>query len=248
MYHHLKWGNVLRTIIWFVYFWAVLLKLIPSLNSVKRLYKAGNIQERDQLVDKKVKEWSTSLVKLSGSKITVSGEENIPKDTAVLFVCNHQGNFDIPILLGYIQKPKAFISKIEVKKMPFIGTWMEHLNCLFMDRKNVRQSVKAINEGAKLLKNGTSLVIFPEGTRSKGDNMAEFKAGSFKLATKSGVPIIPVAINGSYKIMEQQGIWIKPADVHITVYPPVYPEQLDAKELAQITERMIKDGVKKAVS
>lgn len=238
----------MRTIIWFIYFWAVLLKLIPSLNRVKKLHKAGNIQERDQLVDKKVKEWSTSLVKLSGSKITVSGEENIPKDTAVLFVSNHQGNFDIPILLGYIQKPKAFISKVEVKKMPFIGTWMEHLNCLFMDRKNVRQSVKAINEGAKLLKNGTSLVIFPEGTRSKGDDMSEFKAGSFKLATKSGVPIIPVAINGSYKIMEQQGSWIKPAEVHITVYPPVYPEQLEAKELAQITERIIKEGVKKAVS
>jgi 1-acyl-sn-glycerol-3-phosphate acyltransferase len=99
----------LRTIIWFIYFWAVLLKLIPSLIRVKHLQKAGNIQERDTLVDKKVKEWSTSLVKLSGSKITVSGEENIPADTAVLFVSNHQGNFDIPILLGYIKKPKAFI-------------------------------------------------------------------------------------------------------------------------------------------
>jgi 1-acyl-sn-glycerol-3-phosphate acyltransferase len=212
------------------------------------LQKEGRIQERDVLVDKKVKEWSRSLVRLSGSKITVSGEENIPKDTAVLFVSNHQGNFDIPILLGYIQKPKAFISKIEVKKMPFIGTWMEQLNCLFMDRKNVRQSVKAINEGARLLQNGTSLVIFPEGTRSKGDGMAEFKTGSFKLATKSGVPITPVTINGSYKIMELQGFWIKPAEVHIVVHPPIYPQQEEAKELALKSERIIKEGVKRAVS
>jgi 1-acyl-sn-glycerol-3-phosphate acyltransferase len=112
----------LRTIIWFIYFWAVLIKLIPALYRVKQLQRSGRIQERDKLVDVKVKEWSQSLVKLSGSKITVSGEENIPKDTAVLFVSNHQGNFDIPLLLGYLQKPKAFISKIEVKKMPFIGT------------------------------------------------------------------------------------------------------------------------------
>jgi 1-acyl-sn-glycerol-3-phosphate acyltransferase len=238
----------LRTIIWFIYFWAVLIKLIPALYRVKQLQRSGRIQERDKLVDVKVKEWSQSLVKLSGSKITVSGEENIPKDTAVLFVSNHQGNFDIPLLLGYLQKPKAFISKIEVKKMPFIGTWMVQLNCLFMDRKNVRQSVKAISEGAQLLQNGTSLVIFPEGTRSKGDEMAEFKAGSFKLATKSGVPIIPVTINGSYKIMEQQGFWIKPANVHIEVHPPIYPQKQEAKDLAKLSQYIIKEGVKKAVS
>jgi 1-acyl-sn-glycerol-3-phosphate acyltransferase len=238
----------LRTVIWFVYFWTVLIKLIPALNRVKNLQKSGRIQERDELADKKAKEWARSLVKLTGSNVTVSGEENIPKDTAVLFVSNHQGNFDIPLLLGYIQKPKAFISKIEVKKMPFIGTWMVQLNCLFMDRKNVRQSVKAINEGAQLLQNGTSLVIFPEGTRSKGDDMSEFKAGSFKLATKSGVPIIPVTINGSYKIMEQQGFWIKPASIHIKVHPPIYPQQNEAKDLARLSEQIIKEGVKKAVS
>jgi 1-acyl-sn-glycerol-3-phosphate acyltransferase len=238
----------LRTIIWFIYFWAVFIKWIPALYRVKHLQRSGRIQERDELVDVKVKEWSRSLVKLSGSKITVSGEENIPKDTAVLFVSNHQGNFDIPLLLGYLQKPKAFISKIEVKKMPFIGTWMEQLNCLFMDRKNVRQSVKAISEGAQLLRNGTSLVIFPEGTRSKGDEMAEFKAGSFKLATKSGVPIIPVTINGSYKMMEQQGFWIKPANVHIEVHPPIYPQKQEAKDLAKLSQLIIKEGVKKAVS
>jgi 1-acyl-sn-glycerol-3-phosphate acyltransferase len=238
----------LRTIIWFVYFGAVLLKLMPALKRVRELYRKGNLKERDALVDQKVKEWSRSLVRLSGTKVTVNGEENIPTDTAVLFVSNHQGNFDVPLLLGFIQKPKAFISKMEVKRMPFIGTWMEQLNCLFMDRKNVRQSVKAINEGAELLQQGTSLVIFPEGTRSKSDTIAEFKAGSFKLATKSGVPIIPITISGSYKIMEQQRFWIKPADVHIEVHPPIFPVQQEAKELAKTTELIIKEGIRKAVS
>lgn len=238
----------MRTIIWFVYFWAVLLKLMPALKRVKELYRKGKLKERDALVDQKVKEWSRSLVRLSGTKVTVNGEENIPTDTAVLFVSNHQGNFDVPLLLGFIQKPKAFISKMEVKRMPFIGTWMEQLNCLFMDRKNVRQSIKAINEGAELLQKGTSLVIFPEGTRSKSDSIAEFKAGSFKLATKSGVPIIPITISGSYKIMEQQRFWIKPAKVHIEVHPPIFPMQQEAKELAKTTELIIKEGIRKAVS
>jgi 1-acyl-sn-glycerol-3-phosphate acyltransferase len=98
-----------RTIIWFIYFWGILLKLIPSLNRVKKYYQAGKIEERDRLVDQKVKEWSTSLVKLSGTRVTVSGEENIPKDTAVLFVSNHQGNFDIPILLGYPETESLYL-------------------------------------------------------------------------------------------------------------------------------------------
>ncbi|MFC0186899.1 lysophospholipid acyltransferase family protein [Fictibacillus aquaticus] len=233
----------MRTIVWFIYFWLVLPLTVPGLIKVKKLDREGRLAEKEKVVDKTVKWWARSLVKLAGVKVTVRGEENIPSDTAVLFVSNHQGNFDVPLMLGYITKPKAFISKIEVKKMPLIGTWMEQMNCLFMDRSNVRQSLKAIQEGARFLENGTSLVIFPEGTRSKGGDMAEFKAGSFKLATKSGVPIVPVTINGSYKIMEQQKFWIKPAEVELVVHPPILPEGADAKELAAQTQEIIQSGL-----
>ncbi|MFC7371630.1 lysophospholipid acyltransferase family protein [Fictibacillus iocasae] len=233
----------MRTIIWFIYFWLVLPFTVPSLLKVKKLDSKGHREEKEKVVDHTVKWWARSLVKLAGVKVKVTGEEHIPADTAVLFVSNHQGNFDVPLMLGFIQKPKAFISKIEVKKMPLIGTWMEQMNCLFMDRSNVRQSLKAIQEGARYLENGTSLVIFPEGTRSKGGPMAEFKGGSFKLATKSGVPIVPVTINGSYKIMEQQKFWIKPAEVELIVHPAILPEGMDAKELAAKTQEVVQSGL-----
>ncbi|MCD8503076.1 MAG: 1-acyl-sn-glycerol-3-phosphate acyltransferase [Bacillaceae bacterium] len=161
--------------------------------------------------------------------------ENLPpQGEACLFVSNHQGNFDIPILIGFLNRPLGFISKIEVKKMPIVNKWMEHMNCVFMDRKDRRQAVQSINKGADNLKNGSSLVIFPEGTRSKGMKMNSFKAGSFKLAQKSGATIVPVAINGSYKIMEQNGFKIKPATVKVTILPSISKETYQEKDMKQI--------------
>lgn len=225
----------MRTIIWFLYFGFVLLLTIPSWLAVKFHKKAGNEKRKAKIVDHTVKWWARSLVRLSGSNVEVIGEEHVPQDGSYLFVSNHQGNFDVPLLLGYIKKPKSFISKAEVKKMPIIGSWMDEMNCVFMDRSNVRQSLKAIQQGAKYLKEGTSIVIFPEGTRSKGDEIGEFKAGSFKLATKSGVPVIPVTIKGSYRIMESQKFWIRPANVQIIISPPIVSEGKDAKVLAEET-------------
>ena len=212
---------MIRTVVWFIYFAISSVFTLPSLIKVKKYEKENRLVERDELVDITAKKWARSLVKLTGSEIKVIGEDNIPKEGPVLFVGNHQGNFDIPILLGYIEKPKAFIAKIELLKLPVISTWMKLMKCVFMDRKDVRQSVRAINEGVEVLKDGYSLVIFPEGTRSKDGSLGEFKAGSLKLATKSGVPVIPVTIKGTNKIMEKNSLIIKPSKVEIIISPAI---------------------------
>lgn len=230
----------MRTIVWFIYFWIYQLYLIPLLIYVKVLDSKNKIKERDAFVFKVVRNWARPLVRLTGSTIRVIGEENIPESGAVLFVSNHQGNFDIPITLGYINTPKAFIAKIEMKKMPLVSTWMKYMNCVFMDRNDMRQSIDAINEGADYLKSGYSLVIFPEGTRSKGDTMGDFKPGSFKLASKAGVPIIPVTIKGSYKIMEQNGFLIKPALVEVIISPPVQTSGISKEEVKNL-HNVVKD-------
>jgi 1-acyl-sn-glycerol-3-phosphate acyltransferase len=111
------------------------------------------------------------------------------------------------------------------------------MKCVFMDRNDIRQSVQAINEGVDLLKQGYSMVIFPEGTRSKGETMGEFKQGSFKLATKAGVPIVPVAIKGSYKMMEEKG-FIRPASVEVIISKPISTEGLTREELQQLPDRV----------
>lgn len=231
---------MIRTILWFIYFGLHLIAIEPSLLRVNRLTKQGKIIERDHLTDLTAKKWARSLVKLAGVTVVTTGEENIPSEGSVLFVSNHQGNFDIPILLGYIEKPKAFIAKIELLKLPLIRTWMIHLKCVFMDRSDIRQSLKVINQAADHLKEGYSMVIFPEGTRSKNESLGEFKPGSLKLALKAGVPIVPVAIQGSYKIMEQNGFLIKPAHVEITIFEPIPTVGLTKEQAAELPERVRK--------
>ena len=157
-----------------------------ELKIAQKLDKEGNLVERDKIVDTKVPDWAKFCIDATGSSVNVKGEELIPTDRAVVFIANHQGNMDIPTLLGFIKKPKAFVSKIEILKVPILSKWMALMQCTFLDRKNMRQSVQAMAEAVETIKKGYSLVIFPEGTRSKGGPVKEFKAGSFKLAFKSG--------------------------------------------------------------
>lgn len=200
------------------------------MSKVKQLEKKQDLQGKTEYVHQVTSKWAMSQMKLSGATVKVFGEENIPPDQGVLFVSNHQGNFDIALFMAYIDKPKGYIAKVELKKIPLLRTWMSYMNCIFMDRGDMRQSAKAILEGIELLKRGHSLVLFPEGTRSRGNQMGNFKAGSFKLATKSKVPIVPVTINGSYKLMEQNGGKVKPASVEIHIHPMVETDSLTKEE------------------
>lgn len=223
-----------RALVFFTYFWLYLFYSIPTLNKVKSLHKQNRQEESERIANEIASKWSRVLVKISGTKVILEGEENIPRNEPVLFVSNHQSNFDIPIFIGYINKPKGFIAKKEIEKLPIVREWMEYLKCVYIDRNDVRQSLKAINQGAENLKAGFSMVVFPEGTRSEDGTMADFKPGSLKLAIKANVPIVPITINGAYKIMKKGHITISPAQVNITIHSPILPErfqELDTKTL-----------------
>lgn len=237
---------MLRTLYGFMIMWGYLFVSIPTLVRLKKLPSSMSVAERDEIVHKMPKHWAMKVVKSTGAKVEVNGLEHLPKGP-VLFVSNHQGNFDIPLLMAHIPKPLGFISKIEVKKLPIISSWMELLPCVFMDRKDRRQAVKSIQVGADLLKSGHSLVIFPEGTRSKGGPISEFKTGSFKLATKSSVPIVPITIDGSYKLFEEKGNRFYPGNVTITVNKPIQSEdyeQIPVKELSELVQNKIQENLK----
>lgn len=207
---------MIRTIIWFTFFWVKLVLYIPS------YIKAGKMPEgvaRAEFADQKAREWMGDLLKLAGCEVTVEGIENVPKDRAVLFVSNHQSNFDIPLMLTQVPGKKGFIAKIETLKLPFVRDWMRYMNCVFMDRSDIRKQVKSITEGVQILKSGHSMVLFPEGTRSPDGSLLEFKPGGMKLATKSGAPIVPVAIDGSMNLMKKGTLKITPAHVTIKIAP-----------------------------
>ena len=169
------------------------------------------------------------LLKLAGVTITVKGEENIPKDTAVLYVGNHRSYFDI--LTGYTTVPTllGFVAKKEMEKIPILRTWMANVNCLFLDRKNIKEGLKTILQGIEKVKNGISIWIFPEGTRNTNEDITEllpFKEGSLKIAEKSGCPVVPVAMVGTAEAFESHFPFIRPS--HVTVY---YGEPFYIKEL-----------------
>lgn len=232
---------MLRTIWWFVYFFGYLIYSLPTIKKVKKLDPTLTVEEKDTIIHQKPKHWAKTLVKLTGSEIEVIGEEKIPQGP-VLFVSNHQGNFDVPILIGFLQKPLGFISKVEVKKIPLVPRWMEAMNCVFIDRKDRRKAIQSIREGVQTLKDGHSLVIFPEGTRSKGNEMGDFKKGGLRLATDSKVPVVPITISGSYRIMEESKFGFQPAHVRVTVHDPIFlpeDEKVDGNQLGMEIQNKI---------
>lgn len=228
---------MLRLIACFLYMGGYLVYTIPRLSRLKRLPEDLNSEIKKHLIHQTPKKWSKTFMALTGSQVEVVGLHHIPEGP-VLFASNHEGNFDIPVLIGSIDKPFGFISKIEVKKIPVLSSWMEAIDCVFIDRKNRKKAAESIMSGAELLKKGNSLVIFPEGTRSKGGPVGLFKAGGFRLAKDSGVPIVPISIQGTADVFEKNGRLVKPAKIKVIISPPVYNRQYKDKELISLAEEI----------
>lgn len=187
------------------------------------------------------------ILKITGAKITVIGEENVPKDTPVLYIGNHRSYFDI--LLTYSRCPirTGYIAKKEMEKIPLLSTWMRYLHCLFLDRKDIKQGLKTILTAVDKVKSGISICIFPEGTRNRNKDeldMLPFHEGSFKIATKANCPIIPIAISNSANIFEAHFPKISPAKVVVEYGKPIYPDELskeDKRHVGEYTQNVIRE-------
>ena len=235
-----------RSIVWYLNFAFTLLFTLPKLSKVntwdKNILSEEEKLKRDDFVFNYVSKWAENKIKLAGATVKIFGEENIPKDETVLFMSNHQSNFDIALFLACIKTKKGFVAKLELGKIPILNQWMKKIDCVFMDRSSIRKSAEAIAEATKLLKKGRSMVIFPEGTRSKTGALSDFKAGSFKLATKSKVKIVPVTIKGSRNIMEANGNKIKPGIIEMYIHPPI-----DTKGISKEEEENLPNKVKSII-
>lgn len=186
------------------------------------------------------------LLWISGTKVTVEGRENIPKNQAVLYVGNHRSYFDI--LIGYTTTRGllGFVAKKEMLRYPSLKTWMRHVQCLFLDREDIREGLKTILTGIDMVKEGISLWIFPEGTRNENESLTDllpFKEGSLKIAEKSGCPVIPVAMVGNADIFENHIPFIRPQRVRIRYGEPIdlkgLPREVKKKSGAYVREVII---------
>ena len=187
----------------------------------------------------------------TGVRITEIGHENVPSDRPVFYIGNHRSYFDILLTYTRCERLTGYVAKKSMEKVPLLSTWMRFLHCLFMDRENLKEALKTILEGVELIKSGISVCIFPEGTRNKNDDETEllpFHEGSFKIATKSGCPIVPIAMNNTAEIFEAHFPRVKPCHVVIEYCKPIYVKELsreDRKALGAYTQNIIRKTIEK---
>lgn len=236
----------MRTFGWFIHFWAYLVAVVPAYFKARRLERRGDIAAHDALTRRVVGKWARSMLRTAGATVTVSGLEHMPPQAAV-YVCNHLGYFDIPLVLGYLgADTKPMLAKQEIRKIPIVRSWMTQLHCVFVDRHNPKQSVQALGEAAQWVGKGYSMVVFPEGTRSLDGLVGEFKGGAFRIAQKAGTAVVPCCITGTGNLMPPGRLRIRPAAVTLQVLAPIETEGFtreDWKALPARCEAAIRQAV-----
>lgn len=173
-----------------------------------------------------------------GVRKTVIGLDRIPKNTAVLYVSNHRSYFDILIAYTSVPTLTGFVAKKEMNRIPFLRVWMRFLNCLFLDRNDIKQGFQTTLKGIELLKKGYSVFIAPEGTRNQRPTLLPFKEGSFKMAEKANCPVVPVVMTHTDDVFERHIPWIRKAHVTIEFGDPIYPDKLSKKEQKMLGHRV----------
>ena len=178
----------------------------------------------------RIVQWGFKVIlKMTGVKVTVIGEENVP-DEPVLFIGNHRSFFDILLTYSRCRNLTGYVAKKEMEKIPLLSKWMLNVNCLFLDRNNIKEGLKTILAGIEKVRRGVSVWIFPEGTRNKNEQLSDllpFKEGSLKIAEKSGCPVVPVAIKGTAEVFEKHIPLICPSHVVIEFGEPFIVKELD---------------------
>ena len=198
----------------------------------------------------RIVQWAFKVILLlAGVDITVIGEEHIP-DEPVLYIGNHRSFFDVPITYSRCRRLTGFVSKKELEKVPLLSNWMRFLYCLFLDRDNVRSGLKTILTAIEQVKNGISIFLFQAGPRRKVEELSvlPFHDGSFKIAEKTGCPVIPVSINNSVQIFEAHFPIIRKTHVVLEYGEPIYPNTLDKeakKQLGTYCHDLIEATIKK---
>lgn len=183
---------------------------------------------------------SQGIIASLGGRVHISGLEHLEGNgERICFISNHQSYADIPLIVSHLPMLAGFVAKKELLRIPILSSWMRALGCVYIDRSSARSSVKAILDGVSMIKSGHPLVIFPEGTRSKGPKYGTFKSGSLKLATRAKAVIIPLTIENTYQLLEhRKGGRGLHTDIYLTIHPPVPSAELDEHQMKGLPDRI----------
>ncbi len=238
--------TLIRTLITYLY---IAVAVVYNVGYFRKLRKQEEVLGEElvqQKIHDRVRRFAKRILKLSGANTKIVGKENLPEEGAVLYVANHQSFMDVPAIMLAVERPAGFVAKDDLGNIPFFKEWIEQMKVVLIARGDARKALAAIIQTAKLLQQGHSMVLYPEGTRSRDGKLLEFKAGSLKAAQKGNAAIVPVAIDGAMDVMKRDSYLIRKADITVTILPAIPAEEVkatDTKELADRVKKQIADAL-----
>lgn len=165
--------------------------------------------------------WARGILFGSRIKVTVKGLSNLDPSESYVYMSNHLSNFDIPVLLAHLPVQFRWLAKAELFRIPVFGLALKRAGYIRIDRTNLRSAITSLKRAAGIIRDGVSVLVFPEGTRSRDGSLRSFKKGGFVMAMNSGVPIIPVILHGTWEIMSKTGLRINPGNAVLEILPPI---------------------------
>jgi len=174
--------------------------------------------------------WAPGLLRGAGARLRVRGGEGIDWSQPLVLVANHQSMIDVCALFRAVPVPLRFMLKQELARVPFVGWYARRMGMVFIDRGNAREARRSLSAAAGLLRGGTALVAFPEGTRSRDGRVAAFKGGAFQVAIEAGVPVVPVAIRGSGAVLPASGFGVRPGTIDVVFGQPLSTDGLQPQD------------------
>lgn len=180
--------------------------------------------------------FAPGLMKIAGIRLKIKGKENVPLDEPVIFIANHSSHLDIGCLCGSLPVNLHFIGKKELIWTPVVGWYMFIAGHIFVDRRNRKKAIVSLQKAAKKIKEGKSVVMYPEGTRTKTGEIGPFKKGAFYLALDADVKIVPIHINGTYKVWPTKSSTITPGNVDVTIGKPIDSSRYSKKNISELIQ------------
>ena len=218
----------------FVILWVVLVTLFFSLVAIF----GSLIDRKGELPHKIARIWSRSILAGSRVRVLVKNLSNIDPSRSYIYMSNHQSAFDIPVLLAYLPVQFKWLAKAELFKIPLFGFAMRRAGYISIDRSNLKSAISSLKKAAETIKKGVSVIIFPEGTRSRDGKISPFKKGGFVLAVEAGVPVVPVIIHGTRSIMSKNRLRIRPGQVVLEIGKPIETSQYSRKNRDDLLKRV----------
>lgn len=180
--------------------------------------------------------WAKALTRLAGVRVEIEGMEHVDPEQSYVLVANHQSAFDIPVIYGYSGLDLRWVMKAEIKWIPFVAAGCRALGHVFVERGNTQQSTEAINRAVAVLKPGTGVLFFPEGTRSLDGQLLPFKKGAFRLAVSQKMPILPLTVRNTREVLAPKRWSIRPQTVVLQFHPPIDTTECNDQHIAALME------------